>query len=380
MNTQILKQNQKSDRQVRSPSSPKLRSGKQSPVEEIQNIIGNHGILELVTRRGFRISDPHSAEEQDARKFAHDGATDIKSIDAATGGRSANSTQPDLEYNRLLGQGRHLDEQVRKDFEDRLGTNLEEVKVHTGMKARDAAASIDARAFSIGHHIALQNPEDVSDSKLLAHELAHVVQGKDKLISRNGNGHVTQLPEVTISLSQREYARTLRSAGWRKVDIIILLKDFRGQPMTGRNVFAEFRAPGVAPTHPSGPISNTRVTGGTLIYSDVWLQPQGTMRLMAISNTTASGLITGNTFYSLPSRGPMKFEAKQQSREVTISAQTREEATNIVSTTMNVGVDFEVVSIGGEVSAEQQRTRGVSVSRQWKVLIPGNAFDLSQKN
>lgn len=80
---------------------------------------------------------------------------------------------------RSLGPGRPLDGSSRAFFEPRFGRDLGAVRLHTGPDAASAATSIGARAFTAGAHIALRDPTAAhSDAgrRLLAHELAHVVQ------------------------------------------------------------------------------------------------------------------------------------------------------------------------------------------------------------
>jgi hypothetical protein len=62
-----------------------------------------------------------------------------------------------------------------------MGTDLGDVRVHTGVDAAHAAASIHADAFTMGNHIAFAQdsyrPESLDGRRLLAHELAHVALG-----------------------------------------------------------------------------------------------------------------------------------------------------------------------------------------------------------
>ena len=80
----------------------------------------------------------------------------------------------------LLDGGRSLDEQTRALMEDRFGESFSEVRIHTGDRASDAADSVHSRAFTVGEDIVFADkefaPETVEGRRLLAHELAHVVQ------------------------------------------------------------------------------------------------------------------------------------------------------------------------------------------------------------
>jgi hypothetical protein len=83
-----------------------------------------------------------------------------------------------------------LDPVIRAFFEPRFGCDLSRVRVHTGPKAGSAAAVLDARAFTVGWDVVFGDgeycPHSPSGKWLLAHELAHVVQQRDR---------VAELPE-----------------------------------------------------------------------------------------------------------------------------------------------------------------------------------------
>lgn len=80
----------------------------------------------------------------------------------------------------LPGSGRPLQQVERGFFESRFGQDFSNVRIHTGNQAVLAAQSINAKAFTVGNHIAFgageYNPESVAGKKLLAHELTHTLQ------------------------------------------------------------------------------------------------------------------------------------------------------------------------------------------------------------
>lgn len=80
----------------------------------------------------------------------------------------------------VAGQSRSLTEAERATLEPALGHDLEPVRVHTGLAAHRSASALDARAFTVGHHIVLGRDADHSArdvfTRVLAHEAAHVVQ------------------------------------------------------------------------------------------------------------------------------------------------------------------------------------------------------------
>ena len=76
--------------------------------------------------------------------------------------------------------GAPLSADLRSYFEPRFGYDFSRVRVHDNAAAGAAAQSINARAFTLGRDIAFTPgeyvPGTVQGRRLLAHELAHVVQ------------------------------------------------------------------------------------------------------------------------------------------------------------------------------------------------------------
>lgn len=89
----------------------------------------------------------------------------IKKIDAAPEGTKA----------------KKLPKAVKEALEEQFGGNFNKVRVHVGGNAKEVAKGIGARAFTVGHNIFLAKPADYSNHKLLAHELAHVIQQNGKM-------------------------------------------------------------------------------------------------------------------------------------------------------------------------------------------------------
>lgn len=78
----------------------------------------------------------------------------------------------------LRSPGRPLDPPTRAHMEERFGHDFSAVNVHTGPEAAAASRAVNARAYTYGDDIVLGGSESATRDgrKLLAHELAHVVQ------------------------------------------------------------------------------------------------------------------------------------------------------------------------------------------------------------
>ncbi len=81
---------------------------------------------------------------------------------------------------RNPGAGNPLPGPVRGQIERSTGADLSDVRVHDDGNAAHAAKGIGARAFTHGRDIWLGSGESARDTKLMAHEAAHVVQQTGK--------------------------------------------------------------------------------------------------------------------------------------------------------------------------------------------------------
>jgi hypothetical protein len=87
---------------------------------------------------------------------------------------------PSIVHDVIRSSGRPLDDGLRRDMEDGFGFDFSRVRVHTEGAADAAARAIGAHAFTTGHNIVFANgqyaPTQTSGRRLIAHELAHVMQ------------------------------------------------------------------------------------------------------------------------------------------------------------------------------------------------------------
>ena len=76
--------------------------------------------------------------------------------------------------------GDALPASVRERFEGALGRDFSRVRIHSGAAASASARAIGARAYTVGSDIVFAAdqyaPQHSEGSRLLAHELVHVVQ------------------------------------------------------------------------------------------------------------------------------------------------------------------------------------------------------------
>lgn len=108
----------------------------------------------------------------------------------AAGGASAAATAmnaPPIVHEVLRSPGQHLDAATRAFFEPRFGTDFSDVRVHTDSAASKSAIAVNARAYTAGKNVVFASgqytPRSHAGQRLLAHELVHVVQQRNGLVS-----------------------------------------------------------------------------------------------------------------------------------------------------------------------------------------------------
>lgn len=103
-----------------------------------------------------------------------------KSSNAPAAGNRVRSALGNFISSLDTKNGTDLSVQTRQFFEPKMGHRFEGVKIHTSPAAAASAEALQAKAYTYNNHIVFNEgqyqPETTSGKKLLAHELAHVVQ------------------------------------------------------------------------------------------------------------------------------------------------------------------------------------------------------------
>ena len=119
-----------------------------------------------------------------------------RSEQAAETGAAGDAGVPEPVREVISSTGRSLDASIQRAMEDRMGDSLGDVRIHTGPQAAAACESINARAFTVGNHVAFNqgeyDPSSPEGQHVLAHELAHVRQ--------QAQGAVSMLPQEDLEL------------------------------------------------------------------------------------------------------------------------------------------------------------------------------------
>ena len=90
----------------------------------------------------------------------------------------------------LASSGRPLEPALQQDMEQRFGRDFSQVRVHSGAAAEQSALDVNAHAYTVGHDMVFGTgqfaPGTHEGRRLIAHELAHVVQQRADVDLRSG--------------------------------------------------------------------------------------------------------------------------------------------------------------------------------------------------
>jgi hypothetical protein len=138
----------------------------------------------------LRVNEPADAYEQEADRVAEqvlaqpahpDVSSAAPRIQRYAGQSSGQMAAAPASVDRALASpGRPLEAALRQDMEQRFGQDFSKVRVHSGAAAGQSAQDVNAQAYTVGQDIVFGAgrfaPTAREGRRLIAHELAHVVQ------------------------------------------------------------------------------------------------------------------------------------------------------------------------------------------------------------
>jgi len=141
---------------------------------------------------------PEKKEEEKVQRAADKKEEEqVQKKEAVASSSSGNSISNYI--GSLNSKGSPLPVQSNHFFSTRIGYDFSSVKVHTDKEAAESARSVSARAYTVGNNIVFNegqyNTESSEGKKLMAHELAHVVQqGEAGSLSKNDKPALSKAP------------------------------------------------------------------------------------------------------------------------------------------------------------------------------------------
>lgn len=160
-------------------------------------------------------------ERTDHYELEADRAADRVTGTAHVGGALADREAGPVPDRARLPGGELLDPETRRYFEPRLGHSFADVRVHTDRAADLSVRGLGTSAYTVGRDIAFAEgtyaPHDSRGRRLLAHELAHVVQQTAAPASGRSYGSAGTLARVPSPRVQRDFTATGDTAGFARL-------------------------------------------------------------------------------------------------------------------------------------------------------------------
>jgi hypothetical protein len=118
---------------------------------------------------------------------------------------------PPLVHDVLRSPGRPLDAGTRAYMEPRFGHSFAAVRIHADARAAESAASVQAHAYTVGRDVVfgagMYAPDSADGRRLIAHELAHVVQ-------QSAGGSAAPMARLEVGPADAPEEREAERAAW----------------------------------------------------------------------------------------------------------------------------------------------------------------------
>ncbi len=271
----------------------------------------------IASRPGLTVPLRGAPRQQDAPKQEAEAAPVQRA--PASGGATV-PAHADVD-DALTTPGRPLEPAARRTMEGCFGYDFSDVRVHDDERAAATARALDAAAFTVGADVVFgtgrYEPSGAEGGRLLAHELAHVVQQRacSGLVVQRKNGAGAPPPATTLTALAEEDRRRIQV-----VTASVVVPDLAGKfATTGTTTTAAF-AGGVSAVFDAsvdpGLQHGLRNVAGSLSagaeLSPAPLVPNSTVTLeLDVGGTTGKGLYRFT--YAVPAAaGPQKIPQTQR--------------------------------------------------------------------
>jgi hypothetical protein len=155
---------------------------------------------------------PEKEEDKKLQKKEDKKEEEDKKLQKKESNNSSNAVNVTGSYvNTLNGKGSAMPTSAQQFFGRKMGYDFSNVKIHTGAEAAQSAKEVNAKAYTIGNNIVFNHGRydtlSAEGKKLLAHELAHVMQQDTNLNRKSeeeGDKKISE--EVTEEVPAEEIA------------------------------------------------------------------------------------------------------------------------------------------------------------------------------
>ena len=181
----------------------KQEQGRPTPQNESQSAVTYPS--RTIVHAKLKMTDPGDRDEQEADTIANEVVNGGKvARKVSDGGGSSGIAVPRQMESRLMqlhGAGQPMPQGLQGMMEGAFGQEFPQVRLHTDSEAASLSSSIQARAFTHGNDIYFNQgqfaPDTADGQHLVAHELAHVVQGGSRIAREPGDPQPAPAPDAS---------------------------------------------------------------------------------------------------------------------------------------------------------------------------------------
>src|SRR6266508_220784 len=172
--------------------------------------------------------------------------------------------------------------------------------------------------------------------------------------------------------------------GWHQVDVSFVIKDPKGSPIRGYRFFSQFFGPEGQESYGGEDVGDSQMNAaGILTRPNVWLQPEGTVRLMGVADMDAGHqpgpMLEGVARYKVAAGATsIGFDVDQGKEVVTVTATSSREASEKVTAEGHAGIQIEILELGGSVGSEHGTSRTQGQEIQYQVTLGTPALTVTQ--
>lgn len=170
----------------------------------------------LRSRDSVTATQPGDKHEREADKAAD--SVMSNRLPSLNSDEAAQNMSPPPSTHTGAASGAPLEANTRALMETRFGHDFSRVRVHTDEKAATSARDVNARAYTVGDDIVFgkgqYHPSAASSQRLIAHELAHVVQQRQT--GQQSVARQLEYEEGGTSISRADVERDVGVSYWEQ--------------------------------------------------------------------------------------------------------------------------------------------------------------------
>lgn len=163
--------------------------------------------------------------------------------------------------------------------------------------------------------------------------------------------------------------------GWHLANVQFRANNFLGTPMRGDRFYLRLvQTSGHEAAH------DGTVEDGVFSLPQVWVptEPNATMVLSIWAHQGGENVKLERSFGFELKGDAMVFDVEQEHDDIEVAAKDEETAAHRAGAKGSAGIDWKIVSVGGEISSEDETSRTHGRETRYKVRVPKSSMKVAQ--